>query len=71
MKNHLTSFFAWANRAIGSSQVKRVQRVGKLCCETCGGSIHRHDKYTIAQVRHIDCQDSKLVGQESLRLEIK
>lgn len=38
----------------------------KLFCEECGRPVHRHDKYRIIKVRHIDCMDPKQVGQMSL-----
>jgi hypothetical protein len=41
---------------------------GKLACDKCKGSIHRHDRYQIVAVRHIDCRDPRLVGQKSLPL---
>jgi len=43
---------------------------GKLRCEECGGGIHRHDHYMIIAARHRNCKDPRLVGQQSLRLEL-
>ena len=36
-----------------------------VCCE-CGLLIHRHDRFRVLEVMHINCQDSKVVGQMSL-----
>ncbi len=41
-------------------------RGGKMCCEECGGRIHRHDRYKILAAKHLDCSDPKLVGQTSM-----
>lgn len=37
-----------------------------LRCQTCGGGIHRHDRYRILAVVHRDCGDPKQVGQKRL-----
>lgn len=41
-----------------------------LRCEECGGGIHRRDHYVILTVRHRNCKDPKLTGQQSLPLDL-
>ncbi len=43
---------------------------GRLRCEECGGGIHRRDHYVILTVRHRNCKDPKLTGQQSLPLDL-
>ncbi len=38
---------------------------GRLCCSDCGCPIHKYDRYTITAVKHKNCMDKKMVGQES------
>lgn len=61
--------FARRVRVVGD--MKRARRTGKLCCENCGRNLHKFDKYVITSTKHISCADPKMVGQESLNLELK
>ena len=36
-----------------------------MCCE-CGLLIHRHDRFRVLEVMHINCRDPRVVGQMSL-----
>lgn len=36
-----------------------------VCCE-CGLLIHRHDRFRVVDVVHINCKDTRCVGQMSL-----
>lgn len=38
-----------------------------VCCE-CGLLIHRHDRFRVVDVVHINCKDVKLVGQRWLNV---
>jgi hypothetical protein len=64
------NLFGWnfeIRRARGAARVMD----GRLRCEACKGAIHKHEHYTVLSVRHKDCKDPKLVGQRSLRLELR
>lgn len=53
--------FAWLHRKPAPSSETKT-----LHCQTCGGGIHRHDRYRILAVVHRDCGDPKQVGQKRL-----
>jgi hypothetical protein len=44
----------------------RIAAGPHLVCVDCGARLHRGDKYTVLEVRHDNCRDTKLVGQMSL-----
>jgi hypothetical protein len=43
----------------------RAQQGPRMTCCACGHSIHRNDRYRVLEVQHVDCTDTKLVGQMS------
>lgn len=52
--------FTWLHRKPSPTTAKTLR------CQTCGGGIHRHDRYRILAVVHRDCGDPKQVGQKRL-----
>lgn len=38
-----------------------------MICADCGRPVHKHDRYRIISVVHIDCDDPKMVGQRNLK----
>lgn len=45
---------------------RAVPPKAKLFCEECKRPVHKHDKYRIIKVQHLNCGDPKFVGQTSL-----
>lgn len=49
---------------LSRSRVKSYTK-GLTCCD-CGSRIHSRDRYRILEVQHLDCSDTKKVGQMSI-----
>jgi hypothetical protein len=43
----------------------------QMHCIECGCRVRRRDKYRILAVRHIECGDARLVGQQSFEIPLQ
>ena len=59
----ITTFWLWVYR-IARAYLHAKRGPHMVCC-ACGLLIHRHDRFRVVDVVHLDCRDPKRVGQMS------
>lgn len=59
----ITTFWLWVYR-IARAYLHARRGPHMVCC-ACGLLIHRHDRFRVVDVVHLDCRDPKQVGQMS------